>query len=91
MQIEIEAVNDRLAAIYAENPEGAFEMMHDVVEYLDEMWNYIGDVFMITGKWHFPNQVMISDEGILCKLEYVDAFNIAKSNGFTISHIIHEG
>ncbi len=90
LQLEIEIANARLAQLHNEDPEQAAELAYEMIEFLDSKWGYFRDYFMVTGKWYTPTELAIGDEGFMMHHEKSDAFNIAKSNGFTVYPIESE-
>ncbi len=90
LQLEIETANIRLADMYAKDPEMALSMSQDIVEYLDEKWGHIGDVFIVAGNWYMPT-VGVGSEGVLARHEYQEAFSAVKSNGFIVKSMEIDG
>ena len=86
VQLEIEAANVRLAELYDTDPEAAGELAEEIVEYLDNQWDYSGDVFMVSGKWYMPT-IGIGPDGILAKQQYEEVCRSAHSNGFIVKPI----
>lgn len=89
LDLEIDLANARLAHAYENDPDEAGEIAAEIVEYLDEKWGYTGDVFMVTGTWYYPEAVM-SLEGVLCRHEKTEAFNVVSSNGFIVAPLEHD-
>lgn len=84
LQLEIELVNEQLRIAFEQGSGVATELASDAIRYLDKKWGYIGDIFLITGKWYIPTELVTSVNGVLCQQEKQDAFHIARSNGFVV-------
>lgn len=86
IRFEIEAANLALEVLYQSDPEAAGEYAVDIIEYLDSLWDYSGDVFLVSGHWHEP-MIGMNEEGIFSRHVKKDAFNVARSNGFMVKPI----
>jgi len=50
---------------------------------LDKKWPFMGDFIHVTGRWYIP-QVTINDMSIEYPMHEAEAFNIVRSNGFSV-------
>ncbi|MCB9819794.1 hypothetical protein H6796_00590 [Candidatus Nomurabacteria bacterium] len=85
----IEVANAMLADKYSNNSSDLNESVVEVIERLNSIWDYDGDIFHITGKWHEP-VVDVSEDGILVSHRKGEAFNSTVSNGFMVKVIEDE-
>lgn len=83
LQLEIEMGNATLIDLYENNPEECGEFAAGIIDYLDNTWGYVGDRFMVFGKWLEP-AIATDQRGILTQLQEKEAFRPAVSNGFTV-------
>lgn len=84
LQIEIDVYNQRLAIAAREELHNLDGIIQDMIEYFDSQWGYMGDYFMVTGKWYQVDEMAVGQAGFWMKHQLHDAFNVAVSNGFQV-------
>ncbi|OYX43767.1 hypothetical protein B7Y94_00945 [Candidatus Saccharibacteria bacterium 32-49-12] len=83
LSLDVERANYILAEASSGDPEQISKLAVDIVNHLDSQWEYIGDHFLVAGKWQEP-AVKMNNQGILVEHQEKEAFNQCVSNGFMV-------
>jgi hypothetical protein len=65
------------------SPEEQAKVRQEAVKGLDQKWPFHGDFIHVIGRWYVP-EVDIERYGMRLPMHEADAFNIVRSNGFSV-------
>lgn len=78
----LNTANQKIEKLFKTDQVAAYNYAQEVVRELDKRWEYFHDLFMVTGKWYYPDNPSFSFNSINCEHYKTEAFKIVRSNGF---------